>query len=102
MREPIRKLRNGEMTDGIINAGNRTLLYALGIDREELEKPFIGVVNSWSEMHPGHKHLRELAQAVKEGILAAGGQPFEFNTIALVLMLVMAFVVSRNLRQVRM
>lgn len=83
MREPIRKLRNGEMTDGIINAGNRTLLYALGIDREELEKPFIGVVNSWSEMHPGHKHLRELAQAVKEGILAAGGQPFEFNTIAL-------------------
>ena len=83
MSEKIKKLRNGEMTDGIINAGNRTLLYALGIDKEEMEKPFIGVVNSWNEMHPGHKHLRELSAAVKEGIIAAGGQPFEFNTIAL-------------------
>ncbi len=83
MEAKIKKLRNGEMTDGIINAGNRTLLYATGIGKEEMEKPFIGVVNSWNEMHPGHKHLRELAAAVKEGILAAGGQPFEFNTISL-------------------
>ena len=81
--DQIKKLRNGEMTDGIINAGNRTLLYALGIGKEEMNKPFIGIANSWNEMHPGHKHLRELAAAVKEGIIAAGGQPFEFNTIAL-------------------
>ena len=79
----VKKLRNGEMTEGLANAGNRVLLYALGIGSEEMHKPFIGVINSWSEMHPGHKHLRELAAAVKEGILAAGGQPFEFNTIAL-------------------
>ena len=83
MPEKIQKLRNGEMTDGIINAGNRTLLYALGIGKEEMEKPFIGIANSWNEMHPGHKHLRELSAAVKEGIIAAGGQPFEFNTISL-------------------
>ncbi len=81
--EKIGKLRSGEMTDGIINAGNRTLLYATGVGREEIEKPFIGIANSWNEMHPGHKHLRELAEAVKEGVIAAGGQPFEFNTIAL-------------------
>lgn len=83
MGEGISKIRSQEMTDGIINAGNRTLLYALGIDKEEMNKPFIGIANSWNEMHPGHKHLRELAAAVKEGILAEGGQPFEFNTIAL-------------------
>ena len=83
MSETIPKLRNQEMTAGIINAGNRTLLYALGIGKEEMEKPFIGIANSWNEMHPGHKQLRELAAAVKEGIIAAGGQPFEFNTIAL-------------------
>ena len=74
MPEKIQKLRNGEMTDGIINAGNRTLLYALGIGKEEMEKPFIGIANSWNEMHPGHKHLRELSAAVKEGIIAAGGR----------------------------
>ena len=79
----MEKIRNGEMTEGLANAGNRVLLYALGIGSEEMHKPFIGVINSWSEMHPGHKHLRELAAAVKEGILAGGGQPFEFNTIAL-------------------
>lgn len=79
----VEKIRSGEMTDGILSAGNRTLLYALGIGKEEVRKPFIGIVNSWNEMHPGHKHLRELAAAVKEGVLAEGGQPFEFNTIAL-------------------
>lgn len=83
MDPQIKKLRSQEMTDGIINAGNRILLYATGIGKEEMEKPFIGIVNSWNEMHPGHKHLRELSAAVKEGVLAAGGQPFEFNTIAL-------------------
>lgn len=83
MSESISKRRSAEMTDGVVNAGNRALLYALGIGKEELRKPFIGIVNSWNEMHPGHKHLRGLAAAVKEGVLAAGGQPFECNTIAL-------------------
>ena len=68
--------RSNEMVGGLNNAGNRTLLYALGIDEDELKKPFIGIVNSWNEMHPGHKHLRELSAAVKEGIIAEGGRPF--------------------------
>lgn len=75
--------RSNEMVGGLNNAGNRTLLYALGIDEDELKKPFIGIVNSWNEMHPGHKHLRELSAAVKEGIIAEGGRPFEFNTISI-------------------
>lgn len=79
----IEKIRSGEMLEGDAFAGNRALLYALGIDSDEMKKPFIGVINSWNEMHPGHKHLRELATAVKEGILSEGGQPFEMNTIAL-------------------
>ena len=83
MKREIDKIRSGEMTDGLVRAGNRTLLYSLGIDTEEMKKPFIGIINSWNELHPGHKHFRELAQAVKEGILAEGGQPFEMNTIAL-------------------
>ena len=83
MSDKIEKIRSNEMTDGLAFAGNRTLLYALGIGKEEMEKPFIGVVSSWSELHPGHKHFRDLTAAVKEGILASGGQPFEMNTIAL-------------------
>ena len=47
-----------------------------------MQRPFIGVVNSFTEIVPGHIHLRELAQAVKEGVRHAGGVPFEFNTIA--------------------
>lgn len=75
--------RSNEMVGGMNNGGNRTLLYALGVDEEEMKKPFIGIVNSWNEMHPGHKGLRELSAAVREGIIAAGGRPFEFNTISI-------------------
>ncbi len=62
-----KKLRSGEMTEELVNAGNRTLMYALGIDKEDMNKPFIGVINSWNEFHPGHKHLHKLAEAVKQG-----------------------------------
>lgn len=75
--------RSNEAVGGPERAGNRSYFYALGLDEKALEKPFIGIVNSWSSIHPGHVHLRELAAAVSEGILAAGGQPFEFNTIAI-------------------
>lgn len=75
--------RSNQMKLGHANAGNRTFLYGIGLDRAEIRKPFIGIANTWNEIHPGHKHLRELSAAVKEGILACGGQPFEFNTIAL-------------------
>lgn len=75
--------RSDAMKSGLTNAGNRTFLYSLGLNKEDIEKPFIGIVNTWNEIHPGHKHLRELSAAVRDGILAAGGQPFEFNTISL-------------------
>lgn len=83
-KEVINKpYRSNEMVGGVNNGGNRAILYGTGIDRESMEKPFIGIVNSWNEMHPGHKHLRELSQAVRDGILAEGGTPFEFNTISI-------------------
>jgi dihydroxy-acid dehydratase len=63
-------------------AAHRSLLYALGLTEEEMQRPFIGVVNSFNEVVPGHIHLRGLTDAVKEGIRSAGGVPFEFPAIA--------------------
>ncbi len=68
---------------GIERAPHRSLLYAVGCSREDMEKPFIGVVNSFTEVVPGHVHLRDIAEQVKEGIREGGGVPFEFNTVAI-------------------
>ena len=67
---------------GIERAPHRSLLRALGVTSEQMGKPFIGIVNSFTEIVPGHIHLREIAQAVKDGVSHGGGVPFEFNTIA--------------------
>ncbi|MCL2615849.1 MAG: dihydroxy-acid dehydratase [Dehalococcoidia bacterium] len=67
---------------GIERAPHRSLLRAVGVKPEDLKKPFIGIVNSYTEIVPGHLHLHKLAQSVKDGIKEAGGVPFEFNTIA--------------------
>ena len=67
---------------GVERAPHRSLLRALGLSSAEIDKPFIGVVNSFAEIVPGHMHLRDIAQAVKEGVCSGGGVPFEFNTIA--------------------
>jgi len=61
----------------------RSMFKSAGYRRDELKKPVIGVVSSWSEMHPGSYPNKELAQFVKAGIWAAGGTPVEFHTIAL-------------------
>lgn len=50
----------------------RTLLNALGVDAAEFDKPLVAVVNGWSEISPGHFHLRSIAEAVKQGIIAGG------------------------------
>ncbi|GAB4350523.1 MAG: dihydroxy-acid dehydratase [Candidatus Abyssubacteria bacterium] len=63
--------------------GHRALLYALGMTREQIERPLVAVVNTWNEIHPGHVHLNRLAAKVKQGVLMAGGMPAEFNTISL-------------------
>ncbi len=67
---------------GVERAQHRSLLRAVGCTPAELERPFIGVVNSFTEIVPGHIHLRDIAEAVKAGVRSGGGVPFEFNTIA--------------------
>ena len=67
---------------GVDRAPHRSLLYATGkVKAKDLEKPFIGVCNSYIDIIPGHVHLRQFADIVKEAIIEAGGIPFEFNTI---------------------
>jgi dihydroxy-acid dehydratase len=67
---------------GIDRAPHRSLLHALGVTGADINKPFVGIVNSHSEIVPGHTHLRDIAASVKEGVRAAGAIPFEVNTIA--------------------
>ncbi len=76
-------MKSDAIKKGIERAPHRSLLHALGVTRPDLEKPFIGIVNSFSEIVPGHMHLDRIAAAVKEGVRAAGGVPFEVNTIAI-------------------
>jgi dihydroxy-acid dehydratase len=61
----------------------RAMLKASGFDGEALQKPIVGVANTWTEIGPCNFHLRDLAAAVKEGIRAAGGTPMEFNTVSI-------------------
>ncbi|MFA5308626.1 MAG: dihydroxy-acid dehydratase [Dehalococcoidales bacterium] len=75
-------MKSDAVKKGVERAPHRSLLYALGCTREEMDKPFIGIVNSFTDVVPGHKHLREIGAEVKEGVRSAGGVPFEFNTIA--------------------
>lgn len=74
--------RSNAIKAGISKAPHRALLKACGLKDSDFKKPFIAVVNSWTDIVPGHIHLQELAKSVKEGIRAAGGVPFEFHTIA--------------------
>jgi dihydroxy-acid dehydratase len=69
--------------DGITGGYPRALYRALGFQDPDFRKPLIGIANSWNELHPGHIHLRTLAERVKEGVRLAGGMPVEFNTIAI-------------------
>ena len=76
-------LASSELTNGVARTGQRALLYATGMDEEDMKKPFVAVINSFSEMVPGHMHMRELAEQVKYGILEGGGIPRETGTIAI-------------------
>lgn len=67
---------------GVEKAPHRSLMKALGLTNEEIERPLIGVVNSFNEIVPGHKHLREIAEAVKKGVIMEGGTPLEFPSIS--------------------
>ena len=76
------KEKSCNVTEGIKRAPNRSLFYAAGFTKEELEKPLIGVVCSYNEIVPGHMNLDKIAEAVKAGIREAGGTPIEFPAIA--------------------
>lgn len=73
---------SSKMKCGPEKAPHRSLLFALGLTREEQNKPLIGIVNAASEVVPGHLHLNTLAQAAKDGVRMAGGTPLEFPAIA--------------------
>jgi dihydroxy-acid dehydratase len=74
-------MRSDLMKTGLERAPHRSLCKAMGYTDEELARPIIGIANSANEVIPGHKHLHEVAEAVKTGIIMAGGTPMEFSTI---------------------
>jgi len=75
-------LRSNAVKHGVERAPHRAIWKCLGVTDEDFEKPFIAIANSFTEIVPGHMHLNKLAEFVKAGVRAAGGVPFEFNTIA--------------------
>lgn len=74
-------MRSDAIKTGADKAPHRSLLYALGLTKEEMERPMIGIVNSFNEIIPGHVHLRQICDAVKAGVRLAGGTPIEFPAI---------------------
>ncbi|MDX9755492.1 MAG: dihydroxy-acid dehydratase, partial [bacterium] len=75
-------MRSDVMKKGVDRGPHRSLWYATGLSKSDLDKPIIGIANSFNEIVPGHVELNKIANAVKRGILMAGGTPVEFNTIA--------------------
>ncbi len=76
-------MRSDAVKFGVERAPHRALLKALGITDRDFDKPFIAVANSFTTVVPGHAHLNQVAEAVKAGVMTAGGVPFEFNTIGI-------------------
>lgn len=71
------------LTEGPSRAAARSYLRGVGFSKEDLHKPIIGVANTWTEIGPCNFHLRQVAEAVKQGIRDAGGTPMEFNTVTI-------------------
>lgn len=76
-------MRSDSIKQGLERAPHRGILKCLGVTDADMDKPFIAVANSFTEIVPGHMHLDQVAKFVKDGIRSAGGVPFEFNTIAI-------------------
>ncbi|MHC4595591.1 MAG: dihydroxy-acid dehydratase [Planctomycetota bacterium] len=75
-------MRSDTVKKGFQRAPHRGLLHACGLSDADINKPFIGIANSFCEIVPGHVHLNKVAQVVKDAVRRAGGNAFEFNTIA--------------------
>ncbi len=74
-------MRSDNIKKGAERAPQRSLLKAMGYTNAQMERPVIGIVNSFNEVIPGHIHLQNIARAAKDGVLMAGGTPMEFNVI---------------------
>jgi dihydroxy-acid dehydratase len=83
MSEKQTNWRSRPLVEGAHRAPARAMFKAVGFDDEQLGKPLVGIANTWTEIGPCNFHLRELAEAVKEGVREAGGTPMEFNTITI-------------------
>lgn len=75
-------MKSSNVKMGVEKAPHRSLMKALGLIDEEIKNPLVGIVNTFNEIVPGHKHLREVAESVKTGVRMAGGTPLEFPSIA--------------------
>ncbi len=75
--------RSRTLVGGVDRAGARSMLKAIGLTDDDLNKPLIGIANTWTEIGPCNFHLRRLSAKLKEGIRRAGGTPLEFNTISI-------------------
>ena len=73
--------RSDNVTKGVERAPGRSLFYAMGYTKEELERPLIGVVSAYSDIVPGHAHLDKITEAVKAGVRMAGGTPIMVPSI---------------------
>jgi dihydroxy-acid dehydratase len=71
------------LTEGPSRAAARAMLRGVGFTKEDLHKPIIGIANTWTEIGPCNYHLRDIAEAVKQGVREAGGTPMEFNTVTI-------------------
>jgi len=75
------KLPSRHVSVGVKSAGHRSMYYAMGLKKEDIEKPFVGVATTWNEAAPCNITLSRQAQSVKKGVKSAGGTPREFTTI---------------------
>ncbi len=80
--DPAKK-NSAVLTEGPSRAAARSYLRSVGFSKEDLHKPIIGIANTWAEIGPCNFHLRQVAEAVKQGVREAGGTPMEFNTITI-------------------
>ncbi|MDR1630335.1 MAG: dihydroxy-acid dehydratase [Oscillospiraceae bacterium] len=82
-RELLDEFRSDVLKNGEAKISSRALMKGAGLTDDQIYRPFIGIANAYSNFFPGHAHLDKIGQAVKEGILMAGGTPVEFSTIGI-------------------
>lgn len=77
----VEKVKSENVKIGLERAPHRSLFYAMGYTKEELERPLVGIANAYNQIIPGHIHLREIAESASAGVRLAGGTPVEFGVI---------------------